>query len=152
MYHAPESLPTPSYPSPYQLLPHHAMSKCDKTHHLWITSNDHFTTKFICFLNQKIFGCYTSMIIYIPKSCVFLWIANFRGLTIGFVSLPTLSRAFTVGHLCLTKNNKALIRGGIYPYLLLPDTYFHFHVCNRATLLNVVPPYRAHPIKHQTQC
>ena len=33
------------------------------------------------------------------KPCVFLWIANFRGLTAGFVSLPTLSSAFTVGHM-----------------------------------------------------
>ena len=60
------------------------------------------------------------------KSCVFLWLANFRGLTTGFASLPILSRAFTVGRICITKNNRAFTRGGIYPYLLLPDTYFHF--------------------------
>ena len=86
------------------------------------------------------------------KSYVFLWVVNFRGLTAGFASLPTLSRVFTVRHICITKNNGAFTRGGIYPYLLLPDTYFHFHVYNRATLLDVVPPYQAHPIKHQTQC
>ena len=75
------------------------------------------------------------------KSCVFLWVANFWGLTVGFTSLPTLSRAFTDGHICITKNNGAFTRGGIYPYLLLPDTYFHFHVYNCATMLDVVPSY-----------
>ena len=60
------------------------------------------------------------------KSCVFLWVANFWGLTAGFASLPTLSRAFTVEHICITKTNGAFTRGGVYPYLLIPDTYFHF--------------------------
>ena len=75
------------------------------------------------------------------KPCVFLWVANFRGLTAGFRSLPTLSQPFTVCHICIIKNNGAFTQGGIYPYLLLPNTYFHFHVCNHATLLDVVPPY-----------
>ena len=35
-------------------------------------------------------------------------------------------------------------RGGVYPYLLLLDTYFHFHVSNRATLLDFVQWYRVH--------
>ena len=86
------------------------------------------------------------------KPCVFLWVANFQGLTASFVSLPTLSRAFTVGHICITKNNEAFTQGGIYLYLLFLETYFHFHVYNHATLLDVVPSYRAHPIKHQMQC
>ena len=81
------------------------------------------------------------------KPCVFLWVANFRGLTASFARLPTLSRAFTVGHICITKNTGSFTRGVIFPCLLLPDTYFHFHVCNRATLLYVVPQYRVH---HQT--
>ena len=74
------------------------------------------------------------------KPCVFLWVANFQGLTAGFASLHTLSWAFIVGHICITKNIGAFNRGGIYPYLLLSDTYFHFHVYNCATLLDVVPP------------
>ena len=86
------------------------------------------------------------------KPCVFLWVANFWVFTADFASLPTLSRDFTIGHICKTKNNRAFTRGGVYPYLLIPDTYFHFHVYNGATLLDVVPLYRAHPIKHQTQC
>ena len=81
------------------------------------------------------------------KPCVFLWVTDFRGLTAGFASLPTLSQAFIVGHICIIKNNGVFTQGGIYPYLLLPDTYFHFRVYNRATLLDVVPPYRVH---HQT--
>ena len=60
------------------------------------------------------------------KSCVFLWVANFRVLTASFASLPTLSQAFTVGHICITKSNGAFTRGGVYPYLLIPDTYFNF--------------------------
>ena len=33
------------------------------------------------------------------KPYVFLWVANFRGLTAGFARLPTLPQAFTVGHI-----------------------------------------------------
>ena len=57
------------------------------------------------------------------KPCDFLWVAHFWGLIAGFPHLPTLSRAFTVGHICITKNTEAFTRGGIYPYLLLPDTF-----------------------------
>ena len=53
----------------------------------------------------------------------------------------TLSRAFTVGHICIIKNTGAFTRGGSYSCLLLPDTYFHFHLYNRVTLLDVVPLY-----------
>ena len=37
----------------------------------------------------------------------------------------------------------------IYLFLLILSTYFHSHVQKRATLLDVVPFNRAHPIKHQ---
>ena len=143
MYHALESL---------LLLPHHAMSKYDKTHNFWITSNDHFTTKFIFFFKPKGFWMFHLNDHLYSKSCVFLWVANFRGPTARFANLPTHSRAFTVRHICITKNNRAFTQGGIYPYLLLPNTYFHFHVYNRVTLLDFVPLYRANTIKHQTQC
>ena len=59
------------------------------------------------------------------KPCVFLWVANFQGLAAGFISLPAFSQAFTVGHICITKNNEAFTQGGVYPYLLISDTYFH---------------------------
>ena len=48
------------------------------------------------------------------KPCVFLLVANFRGLTACFASLSILSRAFIVRHICITKNNGAFTRGGIY--------------------------------------
>ena len=35
---------------------------------------------------------------------MFLWVANFRGLTVGFACLLTLSRTFIPGYICLTKN------------------------------------------------
>ena len=126
MYHAPKSLPTPSYPSPYRLLPHNTMSKCDKIHHLWITSNDHFIIKLICFSNQKFVVCYTSMIIYIQNQVSFLWVANFRGLNAGFASRPTLLRAFTIGHICITKNNGAFTLGVSIPTCYYPTHIFIF--------------------------
>ena len=132
MYHAPSPYQLPSHPSPYRL--HHTMPKPmrDKIHHFWITSNDHFTKQIHLFSNQNIFGCYTSMIICIQNHVSFLWVANFRSLTSGFASLPTLSRAFTVGHKCTTKNTGAFTQGGIYPCLLIPDTFsFSFiHPCD----------------------
>ena len=83
------------------------------------------------------------------KPCVFFLGSEVLGSHRKLRSLLILSRDFSIGYIYITKNNKAFTRGGIYPYLLLPDTYFHFHVYNRVTLLNVVPLYRAHPIKHQ---
>ena len=35
---------------------------------------------------------------------MFLWVANFWGLTAGFACLPTLSRTFIIGYICLIKN------------------------------------------------
>ena len=97
MYHASSHYRLPSHPSFYLL--NHTMPKpmCDKIHQFWITSNDHFTKQIYLFSNQNIFGCYTSMIICIQSSCVFLWVANFGGPTSGFIRLPTLLRHFTAG-------------------------------------------------------
>ena len=105
-------------------------------------------SKFIVFKPKSFWMLHLIDHLY-SKPCVFLWAATFRGPTSGFVSLPTLSPDFTVGHISIIKNIRAFIRGGIYPCLLLPDTYFDFHLYNRATLLNIVPSYRAHPIKHK---
>ena len=60
------------------------------------------------------------------KPCVFLWVANFWGLTVGFASLLTLSRAFTVGDICITKNNKAFTRGGCLSLLANTRHIFSF--------------------------
>ena len=129
---------------------YHIMPKpmCDKIHNFWITSNDNFTKQIHLFSNQKIFGCYTSMIIYIQNHVSFCGQRIF-GIHLRLrAHLPTLSQAFTFRHICITENTEAFTQGGIYPCLLLLDTYFHFHVYSRATLLDVVPAYRSHPIKH----
>ena len=87
------------------------------------------------------------MTTYFTKSCL-LWVANFQGLTAGFARLPTLSRAFTVRHICITKNTEAFTRGGIsIPACYYPTHVFTFHVCNHETLLDFVQLYQAH---HQT--
>ena len=57
------------------------------------------------------------------KPCFFLWVANFRGLTAGFACLPTLSRAFIVGHICITKNTGAFTRG-----ISIPTCYYPTHI------------------------
>ena len=54
------------------------MSKCDKTHHLWITSNDHFTTKFICF-QTKSFLNVTPQLSFILKTMCFFVSSEFSG-------------------------------------------------------------------------
>ena len=59
---------------------------------------------------------------------MFLWVENFRGLTAFFALLPTLSRTFIAGYICLTKNTGFFTRGGIYHYLLY-DRETHFGRC-----------------------
>ena len=122
-------------PSPHRLYQtrvptdsYHTMPKPtrDKVHYSWITSDDHFTKQISFVFQTKSFWMLHLNDHLYSKSCVFLWVVNFRGLTVGFASLPTLSRDFTLGHICITKNNGVFTRGGIYPYLLLPDTYFNF--------------------------
>ena len=54
---------------------------------------------------------------------MFLWVANFQGLTAGFARLATLSRTLIVGYICLI-NNKIWVfhSGGIYFILLHLNT------------------------------
>ena len=78
---------------------------------------------------------------------MFLWVANFWGLTVGFACLSTLSRTFIVGYICLTKNIRFFTRGGIYLFLLYPTHVFFISFFFNATvrlILDVVPFYRAH--------
>ena len=87
------------------------------------------------------------------KSHVFLWVANIRGLTAGFARLPTLSRTFIAGHICLTNNTGFFTRGGIYPFLLYPNTrifHFFFLLCDRETHFGLCPilPSPTSNIKH----
>ena len=126
----------------HRLLPHTTMSMHDKS----VIDESHpmiiLITKVICYLNQNFWMSYSNAHFFY-KTMSLLWAANFWGLTVGFASLPTLSRAFIVGNISTTYTG-SFTRGGIYPCLLLPDTYFHFYVCNRATLLDVVQRYRVY--------
>ena len=123
----------------------HAHAKCEN-HHL-CSINDHFSkTKAFCFINQNPLDKLRYSLVF-TKSCVFLWVANFRGLTVGFARLPTLSRTFIAGYICITKNTRFFTRRGIYPYLLyLIHVFFisFFFYATVRLILDVVPFYRAH--------
>ena len=80
-------------------------------------------TKDFCFINQNLLDKLRYSLVFI-KSRVFLWVENFQGLTGGFARLPTISRTFITGYICLTKNTGFFTRGGIYPYLLYPTNVF----------------------------
>ena len=67
----------------------HAYVKCEYCHLCSI--NDHFSkTKVFCFINQNSSNKLRYSLVF-TKSRVFLWVANFRGLTSCFASLPTFS-------------------------------------------------------------
>ena len=106
---------------------YHTMPKPmrDKIHHLWITSNNHFTKQIHLFSNQNLFGCYPSMIIYIQNSCVFcgseVLVLHHR------LRMPKHFHGLSPLELCLTTNTGSFTRGGIYPCLLLPNTYFFYY-------------------------
>ena len=57
---------------------------------------------------------------------MFIWVVNFRGLIAGFAGLPTLSRTFIAGYICLTKNKIWVFHprggGGVCPILLHLNT------------------------------
>ena len=111
---------------------YHTMPKPmhDKIHHLWITSNDHFTKQIHLFSNQKLFGCYTSMIIYIKKNYVSFVGSEFL---VSHLRLrtPRHFHGLSLLKLCLTKNTESFTRGSVYPCLLLPDTSFPFYTTVR---------------------
>ena len=102
--------------------------------------------KLFFFINQNPLDNLRYQLVF-TKFRVFLWVANFRGLTAGFARLPTLSQTFIVGYICLTKNIGFFTRGGIYPFLLYPThTFFisFFFYAIVRLILDVVPFYRAH--------
>ena len=108
-------------------------AKCENRHICSI--NDHFSkTKSFCFINQNPLDKLRYSLVF-TKSCVFLWVTNFQGLTAAFALLPTLSLTFIARYICLTKNTKFFTRGGIYPSLLYPRHIFFisFFLCNRDT-------------------
>ena len=126
----------------HRLLPHTTMSMRDKS----VIDESHpmiiLKAKVICSLNQNFWMSYSNDHFFYKTTCL-LWATNFRDLTTSFARLPTLSRAFTVGNVSTTYNG-SFTRGGIYPCLLLTNTYLHFYVCNCATLLDVIQRYRVY--------
>ena len=62
-------------------------------------------TKDFCFINQNQLDNLRYQLVF-TKFRVFLWVENFRGLITGFARLPTLSRTFIVGYICLIKNTE----------------------------------------------
>ena len=106
---------------------YHTMPKSmrDKIHHLWITSNDHFTKQIHLFSNQKLFGCNIVMIIYIHNSCVFCGATIFWCCIASFAHLNTFT-GFPL-EICITTNTGSFTRWGIYPCLLLLDTSFLYY-------------------------
>ena len=53
--------------------------------------------------------------------------------------------------LCLTIIDGLFTQGRIYPFLLIPGTYFLYHFNQSCDSVGCCPIYRAHLIKHQTQ-
>ena len=108
----------------------HAYAKCENC------INDHFSkTKAFCFINQNPLDKLRYSLVFI-KSSVFLWIANFRGLTTGFACLSTLSRTFIAIYICITKNIRFFHPRGYLSLLAIPNTrifHFLFLLCNRET-------------------
>ena len=96
--------------------------------------------KVTCSLNKNFWMSYLNNHVFYKTMCL-LWAANFWGLTTSFARLPTLSWAFTIGNISTTYIG-SFTRWGIYPFLLLPHTYFYFYVCNHATLLDVTQRHR----------
>ena len=123
----------------------HAYAKCENRHLCSI--NDHFSkTKAFFIINQNPLEKLRHSLVF-TKSRVFLGVANFQGLTVGFARLPTLLRTFIAGYICLTKNTGFFTRGDIYPSLLFPTHVFFISFFFYATvglILDVVPFYQAH--------
>ena len=110
---------------------------------IYVPSMTIFPKKAFCFINQNPLDKLRYSLVF-TKSYVFLWVTNFRGLTAGFARLPTLSRTFIAGYICLTKNTRFFTRGGIYPLLIYPNTRifisFFFYATVRL-ILDFVPFY-----------
>ena len=111
--------------SPHRLPHTTPKPMCDKLS-FRMTCNDHFQNKFYLFINQKLFGCYITMIILFSKPCTFLSVADIWCPTAGSTN-PNTFTAFHSFGLCLTIIGELFTRGRIYPFLLIPVTYFLYH-------------------------
>ena len=124
----------------------HAYAKCENRHLCSINDNFFSKTKTFCFISQNPLDKLRYSLVF-TKSRVFLWVANFQGLTSSFARLPILSRNFIAGYICLTKNTGFFTRGGIYPFLLYPTHVFFisfFFYAIVRLILDIVPFYQAY--------
>ena len=112
--------------SPHRL-PHTTPKPMCEKPSLWMTSNDHFQNKFHLFINQSFLDDTSQLSFYIQNPCTFLWVADFWCLNTGS-SNPNTFMAFHHKGLYLTIIGRFFTQGGIYPFLLIPGTYFHSHV------------------------
>ena len=132
-----ESSPTPSNSSPNRLLHTTPQPMCDKTS-FWMTSNDHFQNKISIVCNPKAFWMihhndhflfkihFMFKTILCSNSYAFVWVAYFLCRTVGSANPDTFT-TFHCWRLCLTIIDGLFTRGRIYPFLLIPDTYFLYH-------------------------
>ena len=108
----------------HRLLPHTTMSMRDKS----VIDESHpmiiLKAKVICSLNQNFWMSYSNDHFFYKTKCL---------------RLRTPSYTFTGFHRWkrITTYTGSFTGGGIYPYFLLPDTYFPM-LCNRTTLLDIV--------------
>ena len=149
MYHVPSPYLLPSHLSTYRL--HHTMHMLmrDKPS-LWMTSNDHFQNKFHLFINQKFFG-------YLNDHFIFKTMHLFVGseFLVSHHRLRKPKHFYSLSSTGTMSDHNWRVfhpRGGSITASLFPTHIFFTTLFNRATLLDVVPFNRAHPIKHQTQC
>ena len=92
-------------------------------------------TKVFCFISQNPLNKLRYSLVF-TKSRVFLWVANFWGLTVCFVRLPTLLQTFITRYMSLTKNIGFFHSRGYLSLLAIPNTrifYFLFLLCDRET-------------------
>ena len=125
----PESSPTPS----------HMHMPSVKTV-IYVPSMTIFQNKRFLFYKSKSIGQTPIFTCFYQVSCVFVG-SEFPG---SHRSLPTLSRTFIAGYICLTKNTGFFTRGGIYPFFLYPRRVFFISFFLYATMrliLDIVPFY-----------
>ena len=82
----------------------HANAKCENQSLVFHPMTFFPKQKPFCFIIQNPLDKLRYSLVF-TKSRVFLRVANLSGLTIGFACLPTLSRTFITGYICLTKNS-----------------------------------------------
>ena len=133
-------------PSPHKLSHTTPKTMCDKLP-LWMISNDHFQNKLHLFINQNLFRWYITMIIFFSKSMHLYVGSGFSMLRRGLYK-PRHFYGLSPRVLCLTIIGELFSQGRIYPFLLIPDTYFHYHFIQPCYSVGRCPIYRAHPIKH----